>query len=103
MSLSPSDWPCDRDVVSDEEIEILDSYTQALYSAKVVDVIDGIISVSIDAFMNQVSSIDPAHTKWRRLGSRVKYGVTCTDKYCNEFYPDQVYSDNFVCYRCRHR
>lgn len=96
------DWSCPTDLEDGERIEIYDS-TVGLYTASVVDTINGIVSASIDAFMNTVVTIDPRHTKWRRVKPKVAYGVRCSDRFCNEYYPDQVYSENFICYRCRHR
>ena len=96
-------YDCPTDLVPNEIIEIEDPNDSKPIDAKVVDTISGITSVAIESLMDTVCTIDPRYTKWRRKAPKEVYGVRCTDKYCGEFYPDQIFSENFLCYRCRHR
>ncbi len=93
-------WDCPFPLSDGEEIEIEDSF--GTISARVVDTINGVISVSFDG-MGVVCTVDPRYTKWRRKGPQVKYGVRCTDKYCNEYFEHAEYVPNFKCYSCRKR
>ncbi len=75
-------WPCPTDLADGEKIELENPIGGGTIEARVVDTINGVISVSIDAYMNTVCSIDPRHTNWRRLKPKVTYGAQCADRLC---------------------
>ena len=94
-------WDSPTDLIDGERIELSDSY--GTIEGTVVDVIDGIVSVSIDAFKTTVFSVDPEFTRWRRATPKVMYCVYCSEKYCREWFPHAEYSPTFKCRNCRNR
>lgn len=98
-----TDWPCPKDLDDDELIEIEDPFDGKPVDAKVVDTINGVICVAIDCLMDTVCTIDPRYTKWRRKTPTVVYGVRCTDRFCNEWFPHAAAVPNFKCWQCKKR
>lgn len=97
-------WPSPLDLVADEQIEIEDSLNCEVVSGRVVDIINGVISVSIDAWMTNVMTMDPKHSKWRRLKSKVTYGAQCADKFCPVgFYEHAEVVPGWKCRSCKNR
>ncbi len=96
----PSDaWSCPLDLADNEQIEIEDQLNGGIVEATVVDTINGVISVSVKAFMSSVFTIDPYYTKWRRTKPSVSYGVQCADKYCPIGWFE--HAENVPGWRCR--
>lgn len=101
--MSNAAWPCPTDLADGEILEIEDPYGGGSIDAEVVDTINGVTSVAIASLMDTVCSIDPRYTKWRRKAPKVVYGVRCTDRFCNEWFPHAEAVPNFKCWQCKKR
>jgi len=99
-----TDWPCPNDLADGEKIEIEDSLNGENIEARVVDTINGVISVSIDAWMRNVMTIDPKYTKWRRITPKVTYGAQCADRLCPiGFFEHAEVVPGWKCRECKRR
>ncbi len=97
-------WPCPTDLADGEKIELEDPLNSGSIDAVVVDTINGVISVSIDAFMSTVCTIDPRYTKWRRITPKVTYGAKCADRLCPIGYFEHAeVKEGWKCRQCARR